>query len=111
MQYHIAGNFQGRKLSQTGEKDNFHGENFHRVLACAVPKDTTPPNFAEKTFVNSHKTAKFSKVFFLKSFPLYGILNTNQRTKVGSPQNEPMYFVQQDKIPVLGFCGFPAVAY
>ena len=29
------------------------------------------PDFAEKTFVNSHKTAKFTKVFFLKSFPLY----------------------------------------
>ena len=52
-----------------GEKDNICGENFCRLLAFAVPKDTTPPNFTEKTFTNSHKTAK---VFSLKSFPLYG---------------------------------------
>ena len=49
----------------------FKGENFCKLLAFAVPKDATPPNFAEKTFMNSHKTAKFVKVFFLKSFPLY----------------------------------------
>ena len=29
----------------------------------------------EKTFVNSHKTAKFMKVFSLESFPLYGIFS------------------------------------
>ena len=69
--YRIAGNFQGRKLSRIGEKYNFRGENFHRVLTCAALKDTTPPNFAEKTFVNSHKTAKFAKVFSLESFLLY----------------------------------------
>ena len=28
--------------------------------------------FAEKTFANSHKIAKFTKVFSLESFPLYG---------------------------------------
>ena len=27
-----------------------------------LSKDTTPPNFAEKTFVNSHKSLKFVKV-------------------------------------------------
>ena len=37
-------------------------------------KDTTRPNFAETTFVNSHKTSKFPKVFSLKSFLLYGTL-------------------------------------
>jgi len=36
-------------------------------------KDTMPQNFAEKTFTNSHKTAKFVKVFSLESFLLYGI--------------------------------------
>ena len=40
--YHIVGNFRGRKLSQIGEKCNFHGENFRRLLAFAVPKDATP---------------------------------------------------------------------
>ena len=55
--------------SRIGEKYNFHGENFHRLLTFAMPKDATPPNFAEKTFANSHKTMK---VFSLESFPLYG---------------------------------------
>ena len=27
-----------------------------------LSKDTTPPNFAEKTFANSHKSSKFVKV-------------------------------------------------
>ena len=69
----IAGNFQERKLLQIGEKDDFWGEKFHKLLACATQKDTTPPNFVEKTFTNSHKTAKFVKVFSLKSFPLYTV--------------------------------------
>ena len=29
----------------------------------------------KKTFANSHKTAKFMKVFSLESFPLYGIFS------------------------------------
>ena len=62
-----------RKLSRIGEKYNFCGENFRRLLASAAPKDATPPNFAEKTFANRHKTVKFAKVFSLESFPLYGI--------------------------------------
>ena len=37
----------------------------------SLPK--MPPNFAEKTFVNSYKTSKFVKVFSLESFPLYGL--------------------------------------
>ena len=51
-----------------GEKYDFHGENLHGLLTFAVPKDTTAPNFADKTLANSHKTAKFVKVFLLK-FP------------------------------------------
>ena len=46
---------------------NFRGENFRGLLTSAAPKDATPPNFAEKTFVNPHKTAKFAKVFSLES--------------------------------------------
>ena len=64
-----SGNFRGR----IGEKCDFRRENFHGLLAHAMPKDTTPPNFAEKTFTNSHKTAKFAKVFSFESFPLYSI--------------------------------------
>ena len=36
--YRIAGNFWGRKLSRIGEKHNFCGENFRRLLTFAVPK-------------------------------------------------------------------------
>ena len=47
---------------------DFCGENFHGLLGFAAPKDATLPNFVEKTFANSHKTAK---VFSLEIFPLY----------------------------------------
>ena len=46
--YRIAGNFRGRKPSRIGEKCDFRGENFRRLLAFAAPKDATLPNFAEK---------------------------------------------------------------
>ena len=59
-------------VQNTVKRETFEGENFRELLACAAPKDATPPNFTEKTFVNSHKTVKFAKVFFLKRFPLYG---------------------------------------
>ena len=62
------------------------GENFRELVeskictkknfakcSLVLPKDTTPPNLAEKTFANSHKTLKLVKVFSLKSFPLYSI--------------------------------------
>ena len=48
------------------------GENFNRLLAFSVPKNTTPQNFMEKSFANSHKAVKFAKVSSVKSFPLYG---------------------------------------
>ena len=48
-------------------------ENLRGLLAFSVPKDTTPNNFVEKTFTNSHKTTKFANVFILESFLLYGI--------------------------------------
>ena len=46
----------------------------------AVPKDASPPNFAEKTFAYSHKTVKFVTVFFLKSFPLYSITEGKEQS-------------------------------
>ena len=67
------------KLLRIGEKYDFHRENVRRMLAFTVPKDVMPPNFTEKTFANSHKTAKFTKVFPLESFQLYGILSTNMQ--------------------------------
>ena len=42
LDYRIAGNFQERKHSRIGEKYDFHGENFHGLLACAAPKNATP---------------------------------------------------------------------
>ena len=40
-----------------------------RIARFCHAKGRHAPNFAEKTFTNSHKTAK---VFSLESFPLYG---------------------------------------
>ena len=39
------------------------------ALAFAAPKGTTPQNFTEKIFANSHKTVKFVKVFSLEKYP------------------------------------------
>ena len=65
--YCVGENFRGRKLLRIGEKYNFCGENFRGLLAFAAPKDTTPQNFAEKTFANSHKIYSSSKVSLLPS--------------------------------------------
>ena len=48
--YCIGRSFRGRKCLQIG------GKKF--IVDCSL----VPPNFAEKTFTNSHKTLKFSKV-------------------------------------------------
>ena len=34
------------------------------------------PNFAEKIFADGRKSTNFAKVFFLESFPLYGMTQT-----------------------------------
>ena len=62
----------------TVQQKTFKGENLcelvktrfcgRRLLAFATPKDATTQNFVEKTFANSHKTAKFTKVFSLEVF-------------------------------------------
>ena len=58
--YHIAANFRGSELVT------------NTIFAeKTFTKDAMPPNFTEKTFTNSLKTAKFAKVFSFKSFPLY----------------------------------------
>ena len=73
LQYHIVGNFCGRKLSQSGGKKDFPEKTFVDCL-LVPPKDGKSPNLEEKSFANSHKTSKFAKFFFLESFPLYGSL-------------------------------------
>ena len=55
-----------------GEKYDFRGENFHRLLTFAAPKDATPLNFAEKLSWIATKLWNSQKVFSLKGFPLYG---------------------------------------
>ena len=47
-----------------------------QIARFCSPKGHHAPNFAEKTFAYSHKTAKFTKVFSLESLLLYG---TNAR--------------------------------
>ena len=74
--------------NNTVQREAFEGENFHklvkntilqrklsRILPFTVPKDTTPLNFAEKTFVAntcSHKTANSQK-FSPSKFLLYTV--------------------------------------
>ena len=48
-------------------------EKTSRIARFCHAKRHHASNCAEKTFVYSHKTAKFAKVFSLKSFPLYAI--------------------------------------
>ena len=57
--YRIVGNFWGRKRSQICEKYDFHGENF-ADCSLLLHQRMPLPNFAEKTFADSNKTAKFS---------------------------------------------------
>ena len=44
-----------------------------QVARFCSTKGAMALNFTEKAFTNSHKTAKFAKVFSLESFPLYSI--------------------------------------
>ena len=59
----IVGNFCGRKLFVNWWKIRFSQRKLSQI-ACTT-KDATMdpmhPNFAEKTFANSHKTSKFAK--------------------------------------------------
>ena len=58
--YHVAGNFRERKRSWIGEKYNFRKDNFCGLLTFAAPKDTTLPNFMEKTSTKPQNSRKFS---------------------------------------------------
>ena len=63
------------KLSRIGDKYDLCGKKLSPIGRMCRAKGATPPNFAEKTFANSHKTAKFAKVFSLESFPIYDIFH------------------------------------
>ena len=66
-----------------------------------MPKDTTPPIFVDKTFANSDKTAKFTKVFSLESFPLYGICEEFEPVKYRVLQNLCNTQVQSVEVPAV----------
>ena len=74
-----SGNFLRERI---GEKCDFHGESFCRLLTFAMSKDATPPNFTVKTSANSHKTAKFVKVFSLECFPIYSMYIKNSAAPI-----------------------------
>ena len=64
--YRIAGNF--HKMA----KNRFSRRKLSQIARLYRAKDATPPNFAEKTFANSHKTRNLRK-FSPLNFPQYGV--------------------------------------
>ena len=73
--YRIVGNF--RKFV----KNTIFTEKTFADCSLLLRQKSHTPNFAEKTFTNSHKTAKFANVFSLKSFPLYSMIYSTRRTQ------------------------------
>ena len=71
-----SGKLSREKTLRTGEKYDFHGESFCRLVIFAKSKD-----FTEKT-ANSHKTAKFVKVFSLECFPIYSMYIKNSAAPI-----------------------------
>ena len=62
--------FEGENIVQICEKYDFCGEKFCGLLVFAAPKNVTSPNFAKKTFTNSHKTMKlFCESLLPQKFP------------------------------------------
>ena len=71
-QYRIVGNYRGRKLS--GISTIFTEKTFTDCSLLLCQRMLRPQIVRRKLLHKySHKTARFAKVFFLKSFPLYGI--------------------------------------
>ena len=62
-EYRLAENFRGRRLSRFGGNKIFAEKTFANCSLVSLPKDSMPPNLAEKTFANSSKTSKVVKVF------------------------------------------------
>ena len=63
-------------------KIRFSRRKLSQIACFCSTKGATPPNFAEETFVNSHKTMKFVKVLSLESFPLYGTWDNQINKKI-----------------------------
>jgi len=62
-------------------KYNFCRENF-TDFSLMLQTDTTPPNFVEKTFTNSHKPLKIHKSFLPQTFPAVRQLEHSVETSV-----------------------------
>jgi len=62
--YRIAENVWERKLLRIGGNYYFRGENFHGHSLCHQQTSCTPPNFAEKTFANSHNIWAYLQQIF-----------------------------------------------
>ena len=69
LHYRIVGNFRAKKKFANWWKYDFRAENFGELLTRAMLKDTTPPNFMEKAFANSHKT-EIRESFLPQKFPV-----------------------------------------
>ena len=68
-----SGKLSREKTFMNWWKIRFSQTKLLRIVRLCRAKEFHAPNFREKTFANSHKTAKFAKVFSFKSFLLYGI--------------------------------------
>ena len=67
-----SGKLSRKKTFAKWWKIQFSRRKLSRIARFYHAKGRHAPNFEEKTFVYSHKTTKFAKVFSLESFPLYG---------------------------------------
>ena len=70
LHYRIAGNFRGRKPSRIGR---FLRRKLARIAHFCRSKGRHASKFRGENFANSHKTAKFAKLFSLEIFPLYAV--------------------------------------
>ena len=79
MQCHILGII----FHRLARKKTFHHENFHGLLTSAPIIHHVYKYFVEKTFViYRHKREKFTKVFSVESFPLYGTKSWLKKTLI-----------------------------
>ena len=66
--------YSGKRLREkTWWKIRFSRRKISWIARFCCAKGHHNSKFRRETFANSHKTAKFAKVFYHKTFPLYGI--------------------------------------
>jgi len=72
----------------------WYGDRLHVTVHVVTSHVTTAYNFAKKTFTNWLQTAKFAKVFSLKSFPLYSMFSHTSRLQGISIPVSPEFSTQ-----------------